>query len=208
MVFPCGSAGKESACNVGDLGSIPGLGRSHGEGNSYPLQYSGLENSMDYIVLGVSTSQAWLSDFHFHFHSWVVKNVSIDWCYLLWELFFLNNLFVFNWRIIALQYCVDFCHISTWISHIYIYICPLHLEPPSHLPPHPTPPGCQSTGLSSLNHIVNSHWLSISRMLVFTFPCSFLHLSNPLLPSLFTQSVLFVCISIAAQQTGSAVLSF
>ena len=45
--FPCGSAGKESACNAGDLGSIPGLGRSPGEGKGYPLQYSGLENSMD-----------------------------------------------------------------------------------------------------------------------------------------------------------------
>ena len=45
--FPGGSNGKESACNVGDLGSIPGLGRSPGEGSSYPLQYSGLENSMD-----------------------------------------------------------------------------------------------------------------------------------------------------------------
>ena len=46
---PGGSAGKESACNVGDLGSIPGLGRSPREGNSYPLQYSGLENAMDCI---------------------------------------------------------------------------------------------------------------------------------------------------------------
>ena len=45
--FSHGSAGKDSACNVGDLGSIPGLGRSPGEGNGYPLQYSGLENSMD-----------------------------------------------------------------------------------------------------------------------------------------------------------------
>ena len=43
----CGSAGQESACNAGDLGSIPGLGRSPEEGNGYPLQYSGLENSMD-----------------------------------------------------------------------------------------------------------------------------------------------------------------
>ena len=41
--FPCGSAGKESACNAGDLGSIPGLGRSPAEGKAYPLQYSGLE---------------------------------------------------------------------------------------------------------------------------------------------------------------------
>ena len=45
--FPGGSAGKESACNAGDLGLILGSGRSPGEGNSYPLQYSGLENSMD-----------------------------------------------------------------------------------------------------------------------------------------------------------------
>ena len=49
--FPCGSAGKESACNVGDLGSVPGMGQSPGEGKGYPLQYSGLENSMDCIVL-------------------------------------------------------------------------------------------------------------------------------------------------------------
>ena len=52
--FVCGSAGKESARNVGDLGLIPGLGRSPGEGKGYPLQYSGLENSMDCIVLGVT----------------------------------------------------------------------------------------------------------------------------------------------------------
>ena len=45
--FPGGSAGKESACNAGDLGSMPGLGRSPGEGNGNPLQYSGLENPMD-----------------------------------------------------------------------------------------------------------------------------------------------------------------
>ena len=62
--FPCGSAGKESACNAGDLGSIPGLGRSPGERKGYPLQYSGLENSMDCIVHGVAKSQTWLSDFH------------------------------------------------------------------------------------------------------------------------------------------------
>ena len=62
--FPCGSAGKESACNVGDLGSIPRLGRSLGEGKGYPLQYSSLENSMDCVVYGVARS-----DFHFtYFH--------------------------------------------------------------------------------------------------------------------------------------------
>ena len=63
--FPCGSVGKESACNVGDPGSIPGLGRSPREWKVYPLQYSGLENSMDCIVHGVAKSRAQLSDFHF-----------------------------------------------------------------------------------------------------------------------------------------------
>ena len=56
--FPGGSSGKESACNVGDLGLIPELGRSPGEGKGYPLQYSGLENSMNCIVCGVAKSQA------------------------------------------------------------------------------------------------------------------------------------------------------
>ena len=65
MGFSCGSAGKESTCNVGDLGSIPGLGRSPGEGNGYPLQYSGLENSMDCVVHGVAKSWTRLSDLHF-----------------------------------------------------------------------------------------------------------------------------------------------
>jgi len=77
--FPGGSAGKESACNVGDLGSTPGLGRSAGEGNGYPLQYSGLENSIDCIVHGVAKSQTQLSDFHFK------KEGDSDMCYNLDE---------------------------------------------------------------------------------------------------------------------------
>ena len=56
--IPCGSAGKESTCNAGDLGSIPGLGRSPGEGKGYPLQYSGLEYAKTWTQL---------SNFHFHF---------------------------------------------------------------------------------------------------------------------------------------------
>ena len=59
--------GKESACNAGDPGPIPGSGRPTGEGKGYPLQYSGLELSMDCIVHGVLKSQTQLSDFHFHF---------------------------------------------------------------------------------------------------------------------------------------------
>ena len=65
--FPGGSAGKESTCNEGDLGSIPGLGRSPGEGKGYPLLYSGLENSRDYTVHGVAKSQTGMSNFHFHY---------------------------------------------------------------------------------------------------------------------------------------------
>ena len=70
------SVGKESVCNARDSGSIPGLGRSTGEGKGYVLQYSGLENSMDYIIHGVAKSQMWfslscflLSSFYFHFHA-------------------------------------------------------------------------------------------------------------------------------------------
>ena len=54
--MPCGSAGKESACNMGELGSIPGSGGPPGEGIGYPLQHSGLKNSMDCIVHGVAES--------------------------------------------------------------------------------------------------------------------------------------------------------
>ena len=57
MGFPYGSAGKASTCCMGDLGLIPGLGRSPVEGKGYPLQYPDLENSMDCIVHGVAKSQ-------------------------------------------------------------------------------------------------------------------------------------------------------
>ena len=67
--FLCDSAGKESACNAGDLGSFPGLGRSPGDGNGYPLQYSGLENSKNCIVHEGHKESTRLSDFHFHFLS-------------------------------------------------------------------------------------------------------------------------------------------
>ena len=66
---------KKSTCNEGDLGLIPGLGRSHGEGKGYPLQYSGLENSVDYIVHGVTKSRTRLNDFHFHFLSFSLSAV-------------------------------------------------------------------------------------------------------------------------------------
>ena len=69
-----GSAGKESTCSMGDLSLIPGLGRSPGEGSDYPFQYSGLENSMDSIVQGVTESWTWLSDLHFQWKAELGKS--------------------------------------------------------------------------------------------------------------------------------------
>ena len=66
--FSYGSAGKESAHNIGDPSSIPALGRSPGEGKGYSLQYSGLENSMDCIVCGAIKSRTRISEFHFNDH--------------------------------------------------------------------------------------------------------------------------------------------
>ena len=77
MVFPSGSASKESTCSIGDLGSILGLGRSPGEGKGYPLQYSGLENFMDCIVHGVAKSRTRLSDFHFKHSNLFVSSVQV-----------------------------------------------------------------------------------------------------------------------------------
>ena len=97
------SAGKESACITGDLGLIPELGRSPGEGNSYPVQYSGLEKSMDSIVHGVAESGTWLSDFHlpvkesnpliiiyyYRYFVPVTHLASLEWCVLASQMYFL-----------------------------------------------------------------------------------------------------------------------
>ena len=83
MCFPGGSAGKDLACNVGDLGSIPGLGRSPGEGKGYAFQYSGLENSTDCIVHGVAKSWTQLSDFDFT--SLPYPTISFDYFLIDWE---------------------------------------------------------------------------------------------------------------------------
>ena len=82
--FTCGSAGKESACNAGDLGSIPGLVRCPGEGKGYPRQYSGPENSTDCIVHGVAKSRTRLRDFHFHFPWLVPGNSPKDSAWTFW----------------------------------------------------------------------------------------------------------------------------
>ena len=85
MSFPDSSVDKESTCNAGDPGSISGSGRSAGEGKGYPLQYSGLENSMDCIVHGVAKSWTRLSDFHFTSLNILSSNFS-DGCLRLFNL--------------------------------------------------------------------------------------------------------------------------
>ena len=77
MGYPGGSAGKESACNVGNLGLIPGLGRSPGEGNSCPLQYTGLENPMDCSLWGCKVSDTTVN---FHFSLYVCVCVCVCVC--------------------------------------------------------------------------------------------------------------------------------
>ena len=84
--FPCGSAGKVSTCNVEDLGLTPGLGRSTGEKKGYPLQYSGLDNSMNCIVHVVTKSLTCLSNFHFHFFTFFKGffKLKYSWFTMLW----------------------------------------------------------------------------------------------------------------------------
>ena len=88
MDFPCGSAGKESTCHAGDLGSIPALGSSSGEGKGYSLQYSGLENSLDCTVQGITESQTSLNDFDFHFMTLTARKNSFSACFLLFQFIF------------------------------------------------------------------------------------------------------------------------
>ena len=89
--FPCGSVSKESACNAGDLGLIPGLERSPGEGKGCPLQYSGLENSTDCIDQGVTKSWTWPRDLYLLEESKVTKHHSylrVEWascCVIYWR---------------------------------------------------------------------------------------------------------------------------
>ena len=83
----CGSAGKEPSCNAGDLGSIPGLARSPGEGKGYLLQYSGLENTMACIVHVVAKSWTQLSDFHYY-----MPGIVLSALYLF--MYFFNHLLI------------------------------------------------------------------------------------------------------------------
>ena len=118
--------------------------------------------------------------------------------------------FFFNWRIVALQYCVGCCHISTWISHKYTYVPSLFNFPPTS---HSIPSLYVVTGPSFwvpwVMQKISAGWLSILHVVVYTFPCYSLHLSHCLIPPLHVhKSVLLVCVSTAALQIGSSLPSF
>ena len=105
--FPHSSVGKESPCNAGDPSSIPRLGRSPGEGKGYPLQYSGLEDSMDYIVHGVTKSWTRLSDCHFHLSIHQLKDILV--ASKSWQLW-IKLLSTFTWIfLLGLEFSVPLC---------------------------------------------------------------------------------------------------
>ena len=128
---------------------------------------------------------------------WVWVSVS-SWSYFL-------KIFIFNW-LIALQYLFDFCHTSTWINHRYTCISSLLNLPPTFHPSHPSRL-LQSPSLSSLSHIANSHWLSILHMIVWFHATLSICPTFCFLPTVH-KCVLYVCVSIAALETGSSAASF
>ena len=104
--FPGGADGKAAVCSAGDLGSIPGLGRSPGEGKGYPLQYSGLENSMDCIDHGVANSQILLGDFH-----------SFMFCFISCPILCVKVTIKFSKGLINLNYKKLLISINLWSKH-------------------------------------------------------------------------------------------
>ena len=124
--FPVGSEGKASACNPGNPGLIPGLGRSPGEGNGNPLQYSCLENSMDgeawwATVRGVAKSQTWLSDFthyiYIHTHTRIYK---------------IAILTGMRWYLIKVLIALPWWLVTLSIFYIHIYLLATWCERPTH----------------------------------------------------------------------------
>ena len=109
---------------------------------------------------------------------WGTKGNGMQLDQMEWETVF--YLFILNWRIIALQYCVGFCHTSARISHGIHTSLPSWTSLPPPIPSYPSGLS-QSTGLSSLCHTANSYWLSILHMLMYTFPCYTPNSSHPLL---------------------------
>ena len=187
--LPGGSVDKEPACNAGDarnMGLIPGLGRSPGGGHSNLLQYSCLENPTDrgawwaMVHRSQRVSYDW-SDWAQHAAQGLLIHLHVDTNLLLFQNYILNFVIMenhiksiffyfknFNWRLITLQYCGDFCHTFTWIS--LGCTCVPHPDPPSHLSPHPIPQVHPSApALSTLPHASNVDWQSTSYMVICMF---------------------------------------
>ena len=111
-------------------------------------------------------------------------------------IFFFKSVFIFNWRIIALQYCVGFCHTLTWTNRRDTYISTLVNLPPTSLP---IPPSMSSwsTGPSTLYHSANSHWLSVLHVATCMFLYYPLISTPPSFPHYVQKSVLHICVSTA-----------
>ena len=107
---------QESSWNSGDLGLIPGLGLSPGEENGYPLQYSGLENSMDCMVRGVTKSWTQLSDCHFHYR--ILKSLCLNICFNTLKNFYewISSIHLLHKYLLALYWrqIVCYCYILHW----------------------------------------------------------------------------------------------
>ena len=115
-----------------------------------------------------------------------------------------KDLFIFNWKIIALQCCIGLCYTITWISHRCIYVFSLLNLPPTLSHPYRL---SQSTRLSSLHHTSNSHWISILHRVMYVFQCYSFNLSHPLFPHHVQKSVLYVCVSTAAAASFQSCLT-
>ena len=156
--FPSSSVGKASACNTGDPGAIPGLGRSPGGGNGTPLQYSSLENPMDRgawwaTVHGVAKSRTWLSNWHALFmlmtyHHTVFIYVSAGGC--MRYLYFLKSVLwitYFEILLIVARKIKDNT-VSCWSAQLWLTLCdPMDCKPsrflcPWHFPGKNTGVGC------------------------------------------------------------------
>ena len=99
--------------------------------------------------------------FSFHLQSLTISSSSF---------FYYYELIYFNRRLVTLHYCSGFCHTLTWISHGCA--CVSHPDPPSHLPPHPIPLSYPSApALSTLSHVSNLDWQSVSHMIIYMFQC-------------------------------------
>ena len=118
--FPCGLSGKKKnfSCNVGDLGSFSGLGRSPGEGKGYPLQSSGLENFMDCMVHGITKSRIRLSNFHFHYTLFYTVVLFLVWTHGDWFLQLYSSFSKILWLSGAFYV----------FTHIFKKLCPSSME--------------------------------------------------------------------------------